>query len=243
MTTATDILTASARALGYLGRGEVLTASDANDAVLAFNRMLDSWSTEFLVSFANVTVNFPLVIGQQTYTIGASGQINATRPIDIIQAYIRDTNSNDYPINIIPQNQWNNIGTKYITSQIPDTMFYDSQYPLGIINIFPVPLLTYTVYIDYSINQVDMSTLTQVLSLPVGYERAYVFNLALDMMSMGFPCMLDEKGLARLTANAMEAKGNIKRANMKQVIAQYDPSIVSRSNATYNVFSDSTPRS
>ena len=243
MTTASDVLTRASRALGYLGRTEVMSAADINDALVTFNAMLDSWSNEKLMSYPTLQRNFPLVIGKQTYTIGASGDINSTRPYDIIQAFVRDSNGNDYPIKTIPQNDWDNIGSKYITSQIPDTLFYDPQYPLGVINIFPVPLLNYTVYFDSSLDQVTMSTLTQSLSLPVGYERAYVLNLALEMMGAGFPCLLDEKNLARLTVNAMEAKGNIKRANIKEVIAEYDSAIVSRSNASYNIYSDSTPRS
>ena len=183
-----------------------------------------------------------MVAGQQQYTIGTGGNINSTRPYDVISAYIRDNNSNDYPMQIFNQDQWDKIGLKTITSQIPDTLFYDSQYPLGIINIFPIPLVNYTVYFNSTTDQVDFTSLTQSLSLPVGYERAFVLNLALDMMSAGFPCLLVGDGLAQLRANAAEAKGNIKRANIKEVVAEFDSSIVSKSNATYNIYSDSSPR-
>lgn len=246
MTTATDILTSAAKALGYLGRTEVLSAGDANDALVCFNRMLDSWSNEKLMSYPVLERSFSLIAGTQTYTIGVGpppGYINSTRPYDIVQAFVRDFNQNDYPVKVIPRDQWNDIGAKYITSQIPDQLFYDPQFPLGVINIFPVPLIGYTVFFDSTLDQVDQSSLVQAIQMPVGYERAYVFNLALDMMSMGFPCMLDDKGVLRLTANAMEAKGNIKRANMKEVKAGYDQTIVARSNATYNIYSDSATRS
>jgi len=242
MTTVSDILTASARALGYLGRTEVLAAADANDGLSCFNRLLDSWSNESLMSYVILQRSFAMSAGVQTYTIGAGGTINSTRPYDIVSAFIRDSNVNDYPMRVIPRIEWDHIGEKTITSQIPDTLFYDSQYPLGIINIFPVPLLNYTCFFNSTTDQVDYTLLTTALSLPVGYERAYVLNLALDMMSAGFPCMLNENGLMRLTANALEAKGNIKRANIKEVVADYDPSIVSRSQATYNIYSDSMPR-
>lgn len=242
MSTAQDIITNAARALGYLGRTETLSAADANDGLSCFNRMLDSWSNEFLMAYITTTQSFPLVAGQQTYTIGSGGNINLTRPLDITQAFVRDTNNNDYGMAIVPQDVWNNIGEKNITSQIPNTLFYYSSYPLGQINIFPVPLLPYTVFFVSSLDQVDFSGLTTALSMPVGYERAYTLNLSLEMMSAGFPCLLNDQALARLTANAMEAKGNVKRTNIKEVLAQYDPSIVSRSNATYNIYSDGYPR-
>jgi len=242
MTTASDILTRSAKALGYLGRTEVLSAADANDSLVCFNALLDSWSNEALMSYVELQRSFPMVAGQQQYTIGTGGNINSTRPYDVISAYIRDNNSNDYPMQIFNQDQWDKIGLKTITSQIPDTLFYDSQYPLGVINIFPIPLVNYVVYFNSTTDQVDFTSLTQSLSLPVGYERAFVLNLALDMMSAGFPCLLVGDGLAQLRANAAEAKGNIKRANIKEVVAEFDSSIISKSNATYNIYSDSSPR-
>lgn len=243
MTTASDILNGAAKSLGYLGRGEVLGAGDAVDALVCFNRMLDSWSNEKLMSFPVLERSFNMIAGQQQYTVGSGGYVNSARPWDIIQAFVRDFQGNDYPVKVIPRDQWNDIGAKYITSQIPDQLFYDPQYPLGIINIFPVPLIGYAIFFDSTLDQLDAASLTQAISLPVGYERAYVFNLALELMSFGFPCLLDDKAMGRLTVNAMEAKGNIKRANIKEVRAGYDQSIVARSNATYNIYSDSATRS
>jgi hypothetical protein len=242
MTTAADIITASARALGYLGRTEVMSAADATDGLSCFNRLLDSWSNESLMSYVILQRSFPLVAGTQNYTIGTGGMINATRPYDIISAFLRDSNANDYPMRVITQQEWDDIGEKGITSQIPDMLFYSSQYPLGVISVFPVPLIGYTVFYNSTTDQVDYSVLTTALSLPVGYERAYVLNLALDMQSAGFPVLLDEKSYARLVQNAAEAKGNIKRANIKEMVAEFDPSIVSRSNATYNIYMDGFPR-
>lgn len=242
MSTASDIITSAGRAIGYLGRTQVLTAADANDGLTCFNRMLDSWSLESLMSYVTIQGSFPLVINKQTYTVGTGGDINATRPLDIITAFLRDVNNIDYGMDVVPRDKWDRIGQKNITSQIPDTLFYDSQFPLGVINIFPLPLLAYTVFYNYTTNQVDPAALTTTISMPLGYERAYVLNLALDMMNFGFPCLLDEKGLSNLMMKAAEAKANVKRMNIKEVIAQYDDSIVSRSYATYNIYTDNMPR-
>jgi len=252
MTTVLDIMTRAARALGYLGRLEQLSAADYNDGFACFNSLLDSWAGENLMSFGQITSSFTLTPGTQQYTVGVGGVVNVDRPVAITQAFIRDTNQVDYPMKILPQRIWNNIGQKNITSQIPDQLFYDPQYPLGIINIFPIPLLAYTVFFYATTNQLDWRglgangvtplTVTTAITMPPGYERAYVFNLAIDMMAYGFPCMLGQKELGALSQNASEAKANIKRNNIVEVIADYDPAIVSRSDATYNIYSDSYPR-
>lgn len=242
MTTALDVMTRAGRALGYLGRTQIMSAGDANDGINTFNALLDSWSNESLMSYVILQRSFTLQAMQQTYTIGTGGVINSVRPYEITSAFVRDSSQLDYGMEIYNRSQWDNIGEKNITSQIPQVLFYDSQYPLGIINIFPLPLVNYTIFFNSTTNQVDMSTMTQVLSLPVGYERAIILNLALEFMSAGFPCLLDDKALARLITNAAEAKGNIKRANIKLVVADYDQAIVSRSYASYNIYSDGPSR-
>lgn len=237
-----DVITYAARALGYLGRTEVLSAGDANDGLICFNNMLDAWSNESLAAYVNVLQSFPLVVNQQTYTIGTGGQINTARPLDIIQAFLRDTNNIDYPMEVIPQAVWNDIGQKQITSQIPNTLYYYPSFPLGVINIFPLPLLNYTVFYTSTLDQVTSSLLTTSVSMPAGYTRAYILNLALEMVTFGFPNMLGDKDYATLVSNASDAKANIKRANIREEWATYDNAIVSQSYATYNIYSDAPVR-
>jgi len=238
MTTVSQVLTRAGQALGYTGRNEVLSAADANDALAAFNAMLDSWSGEGLASYANQTISAPLVIGTQSYTIGSGGTINTTRPDNILQAWIRDSQNLDFPVEVVPQDEWNGIVMKSNTSQIPQVLFYDPQYPLGIVYVFPVPLIGYTLMFNAIIQQSTFSSLPMSISSPPGYERAYILNLALELISVGFPCMLQDKEYGRLIDNASQAKGNIKRKNIKEVIAEYDGALVGNVSP-YNIFDDS----
>ena len=242
MPTAQQILTRSAKAIGYLGRTEVLTAQDANDGLDALNSLVQSWAGENLMSYANQTITHTLVPNTSSYSIGSGGDINTTRPDNITQAWIRDDNSLDYPMTILPQDRWNNIGMKSITSQIPTTLFYDPQYPLGVINIFPSPLQAYELRANAVQQLTAFSTMTHSLSVPPPYERAYILNCALELVTAGFPCQLSDRDYAQLMNNASEAKANLKRNNIKEVLAKYDDAIVSRSDATYNIYSDGWPR-
>ena len=238
MTTANDIITRAMKSLGTLGRNEVPSAQEATDGLTAFNALLESWSNEKLMSYVTLERSFPLVVGTQSYTIGSGGVINTQRPTDITQAFIRDANNLDYGMRIVPRDVWNGIGNKNITSQIPQTLFYESSYPLGTIYIFPIPLLNYTCYYDSTTQQVTFSDLTTAMSMPPGYERCFVMCLALELMAAGYPCLLNQTQLAALTSAASEAKAAIKRMNIKEVLAKYDESIVSRSYATYNIYRD-----
>ena len=235
MTTVSQILTRSGQALGYKGRGEVLSAADANDALSAFNAMLDSWSGEGLASYANQTITHTMVVNDQDYTIGSGGDINTTRPDNIIQAWVND-GTLDFPMSIVPQNEWNDIVMKGNTSQIPQVLFYDSQYPLGIVNVFPIPTIANTLKMNALLQQSTFSSLPMTITAPPGYERAYILNLALEMITAGFPCLLKDKEYLRLVENASEAKANIKRKNIKEVIAEYDCALIG--GTPYNIFDD-----
>lgn len=239
--TAQDIITRAMRAIQALGTGETPSAAEANDGLVAFNAMLDSWSNEGLASYELQEQSFTLIIGQAGYTIGSGGNINVARPLDILQAYIQDTGGNNYLMTILPRDKWNQIGNRSstITSQIPTVLFYDPQYPLGIINIFPTPLIAYTCFFDSTLDQALFATLTTQLSMPPGYERAYVSNLAMEMVLLGFETTLDEKQLAMLSNVASSSKANIKSTNIKEEIADYDPMLISREKSTYNIYRDS----
>jgi hypothetical protein len=245
MTTANDLITRAMKALKALGSTEVPTAAEANDGLVAFNAMLDSWSLDDLSSYEVEEQSFPLVVGQASYTVGPGGNINTIRPQEIIQAYIRDTNNNNFLMRLLPRDKWNQIGNRgpTRTSQIPNTMFYDPQSPLGVINIFPTPLIAYTCFFDNVLNQVTFASLTTVLAMPVGYERAYVYNLAVEISSMfGFDIPAVGPGQKNLVQLAEESLAAVKSNNIKEVISNYDPAIVSHSYATYNIYSDNYGR-
>lgn len=248
MTTANDLITRALRTIQFLGDTEVPSASQSSDGLVSFNAMLDSWSAGHgLTAYEIQEQSFALVIGTASYTIGIGGTINVYRPNSITQAYIRDSNNNNYGMRIVPRALWNSIGNRgsTITSQIPNTLFYDPQYPLGIINIFPTPLLAYTCYFDSELQQVTSAALTTSISMPPGYERAFVFNLGVDLANMmGFPIPAAGANQKNTVQLAEEALANIKRRNIQNnpQYAAYDSAIVSNSYATYNIYSDSFGR-
>lgn len=238
MASVNDAITRAMKALGTLGRQEVPSAQEFTDGLYCYNQLLESWSTQKLMSYATLQRSFTLTANDQSYTIGSGGDINVTRPIDITQAFVRDGNNQDHPLTIVSREIWNNIGLKTTTSEYPHTLFYDSTYPLATIYVFPVPTEARTVFYDSVLNQVTASTGSMSISMPPGYERTFISNLALELMANGFPCLLDAKQLAALVNAAADGIANIKRANIKEVVAVYDGAIVAQASGTYNPYTD-----
>lgn len=239
MATALDIITDALCGIGVYAPGEVISAADAALCLGRLNDMADQWSNESLMSYANTENSTVLVPGKYQYTIGNGGDINVTRPLRILDSpgscYIVDSNGNRYDLVVVPQARWNVIGNiAQVTANFPNTLFYDPQYPLGIINIYPIPNVGWTLYFDSRIQIAELSSLTAPISLPPGYKAALQDNLSCELWRFFKP---DNVPIPPTTLGiAARSKGNIKRTNIKENIANYDPELVSRANGTFNIY-------
>jgi len=239
--TGRDIVQDALEMLGVYAPGEVMTDADAQRGLSCLNAMLDSWSNESLACYANLEQSGTLVPGQQFYTIGPGGNFNMQRPLAITvgpgAARITDGNGNQYDVEVVTQDRWNLIGAPYTTSDIPDTLFYNPQYPRGIIGIFPVPIIGYTLTWDSRLQLSEFPDLITDMILPPGYYMALTTNLAL--FAKPYFAAAGSQIDPLIIVNAGISKGNIKRTNMKEVVARFDPEIVSRASPTYNIYDDS----
>ena len=242
MPTALDIIQRSYKVLTVISVSSATspTAEQRNDGLTALNSMIESWNNENLSLYQVRENNFTLSVGVSSYTVGTGATVSMPRPLQIIQAYVRDGGGNNYPLNIRTRDQWNMIGNRssIITSQIPTDCFYDPAMPNGIFAVWPYPLAAYTVFFDSYTQLSALSTLTDTLSYPLGYDRAFVYNLAVEISAQtGVP--LPTTGL-NVQELADKSLANIKRTNVgnREIVAAYDGAIVSHAYPTYNVYRD-----
>ena len=239
MTTANDMIQDALQKLGVYATSETVSAADAAIGLTVLNDMMDSWSNESLTCFANLEQSLALVVGLAQYPLGPGSIYGTVRPLAITAgvgaAYVQDSNGNNYPCDVLTQEQWNMIGLRTVTSNVPDSIFYDPQYPQGLLNVFPVPNAGgYTLYWDSRLQLAEFPTLTTAVSLPLGYVSAIKYNLAIEL-SPYFQVTPSEV----VVAMANKHKANIKRTNIKMTPAVYDPELVSRASPTYNIFRES----
>src|SRR5579871_1309323 len=67
---ASDLITGALRNLNVLASGETPDSSELSDAMQVLNDMLESWSIEHLLVFAQTEYKFNWTPGQYQYTIG-----------------------------------------------------------------------------------------------------------------------------------------------------------------------------
>lgn len=236
--TAQDIIVDALELLQVYAPGEIVSDADAERMLSVLNDMLDNWSNLTLSCFSILESSFVLVPGQQQYTIGPGGFINGQRPLKILDgpgtAYVQDFNGNNYGVSVVPKDQWNLYGNRseLITSDFPDTIYYDPQFPLGIVNVMPIPTIGYTMFFDSYSQLADLSSLTATLSLPPGYKRAITTNLAMTAKPYFKTAQIDPL----IVAEALKTHGDIKRTNMRTNIAIMEPELVSRAEVSYNIY-------
>lgn len=242
MTTAQDIIQDSLERIGVYAAGETMSSADAQRALTVLNDMLDSWSNESLTCFAILEQNGTLNPGQNSYQIGnGASDFNMTRPIKILEgpgtAYLLDSNNNRYPVDVIPQAQWNMLwNIEAVNSNLPDTIFYDPQFPIGIINVYPQPNTSIQLYWDSYLQLSDFAELSTTVSLPPGYNRAIKACLALELGPYFKPDNWQPSAL--LVSSAAAAKADIKRTNIRLNFQTFEKVLTARGGAVYNPYSD-----
>lgn len=219
--TGLSLVSASLRLIGAIAPGESPEASEATDGLAALNRMLDSWSTEDLI-IHTVTAEAPLTLtpGDASVTLGALGDIT-TRPVVIEKALIRD-GSQDYPVRLLSLSEYASIGDKSLQSTYPASLFDDGGYPQRTLTLYPVPSAAKQLVLFTKRALTQIATLSTEISLPPGYERALVFNGAVELAPE-----YGKSVSAEVAKVAEESKATLKRSNHKPRYLRADDALLS----------------
>jgi hypothetical protein len=230
MTAVRSILTRAVRLLGAVSQGTPLAAGDAADALVALNSMLAAWNISNLNVFTRNIDTYTLVAGKQIYTLGPSGDIAVapqTRPNGVDRALLRVTTvipNLELPIEILQDDEWAAIPIKDVSSAIPTRLFMTGDFPNSAIYLWPKPSVANQLVL-WTWDQLDaVADVNTDLSLPPGYERAIIYNLALELSA--------EYGVVPspvVAQIAVDSLAQIKRINSSAMTLKCDEALVAHS--------------
>jgi hypothetical protein len=212
--TCIDLIKRAYRLIGVYSIGETPSADESTDGLTALNAMLGDWANEGLMVYANTTDTVPLTAGVSAYTIGASGGVVANRPQEVLSASYIQYGTVSFPLVLLTQAQYNDIQVK-TTGGIPTSLFYSADFPNGTITLFPVPQDTMTLNLVSKKQLTVFQYITDIVSMPPGYENAIVFNLA-KYLSAEFGMPLPPQ----VERQAAGSKRTLKRTNNSVPILQ-----------------------
>lgn len=203
MATPSSMILTSLQLTGDKVPGDTLSPAEQTEYLSRLNMMMDSWANDGLTIYAVQTDSKVLTAGDGSYTIGAGGDINTNWPTRIVSAYTVDGSNVSRPItDIVDDSAWAEIVLKQLGNIYPDTLWYDNSYPLGTINLWPLPLSGLTLYINSYGRLQNFPLISTTLSLPPGYEMAITSNLAIFLAAGQSPVSAE---LAKMAKDSLAA--------------------------------------
>lgn len=235
MATAADLIDAALTEIGVRAAGETLSAAEASEGLSTLNRMLDSWAAERLAIYTISRTTWTITASDGSYTVGTGANVNRARPVSVDHVNYIDTSTDpdtEYPLAKLTEDAYAGITLKALTSETPQAWYYNPTYPTGTLELWPVPTSSTLQGVMYAPTAVAQFTaLTTAVSVPPGYERAIIKNLALELApSYG------KKVDAALAIQAQEAKATIKRANKRLADLTIDPAALIGSQSGYDIY-------
>lgn len=224
MATVLTIVSQALRELNVLAAGETPTADEAEDGRIALNDLVDQWAAEELQIYSTTRTTWSLVSGTAAYTVGTGGTVNIVRPVYIDHVDFIDTTADpdlEYSsLTRLTGDDYSRIAQKALTSPQPQAWYYNPTFPLGTLTFWPVPTASGLQGAIYAPTAVpEFAALTTTVSLPPGYRRMIVKNLALELA----PSYAKTQVNPLLVKQAGEAIASVKRANTQLMDLSFDP--------------------
>jgi hypothetical protein len=160
---------------------------------------------------------------QISYTI--PGDFKIARPLRITNAFTRiytQGSGLDYPISIVDQKRYVDIGFKAIQAPWPIVLWYNPTYPLGNLYFYQNPSGVAELHLFTDTILTKLESLTQEVSLPQGYARMIKRQLARELApEYGAIWTQMQEKLAK------EAYDYVKSLNsVPTPVANYDPELI-----------------
>ena len=157
---------------------ELRTGYDLKSSMRSLNLMLAEWANRGLNQWTVAQKTVAMVQGTATYNIDST---NATAPIDVLDAFIRETvnsENTDLPMTRISRSQYSSLPNKSTTSR-PNQFTVDKQLS-PTISVYPAPdkSSTYTLVMNVLTRMDDADLGSNTMEMPYRFYPCLVAGLA-----------------------------------------------------------------
>lgn len=236
MATFLDLATAALQDLGVIAAGEAPTSADAELCRTTCNRLIDIWAAERLTIYEITRSTWTISASDGTYTVGSGGDIAIAWPQYIHAVRYQDTSQSptlELSLTALTDDAWAGISEKTETSTLPSSWYFDRNYPLGNLQLWPVPTSSTLQGVIYAPTAVtSFSATSTAVSLPPGYEELLVKSMAARLASA-----FDRMSMKRdLMEEAEEAKRRVKVPNFRLRDLTLDAGAVVGHSGYYDIY-------
>ncbi len=131
-----------------------------------------------------MSANATVTPGSQQIGYTIPGDFKLPRPLRVTESFTRITTSGsslDYPIEVISQERYVEIGFKAISAPWPIVVWYNPTYPLGTLYFYQNPSGGGALHLFTDLILTDLSDLTTQVVMPQGYSRMLKRMLAREL--------------------------------------------------------------
>jgi len=215
--TAGNIVTRALKNCGIGLNGETPTAQETNDALEDLNILMKAYSPKGLKTYLQYTISVTLVASTKNYSIGPTGDVVADRPVEITQAFRRNSDNVDTEVNLVSKQEYFQLSDKD-SSGPPIQIYYDYKLTNSEINIWPVPTTAdaseYTLELIARKSADDADATTDDIEFPQEWYRALIWNLTEEVMeSYDLPDSKQRRIKAKAKNTLKDAEGMDKGSN------------------------------
>ncbi len=219
--------------IGGTFTGSIASTTLTVSAITAGNIALGQYLTGSGVTAGTQVTQFLTGAGQTgTYEVSLSQTVNSTtlttyyqRPLRINSGFVR-VSSLDYPVFPLNIEQYELIGFKTLKGPWPKYIYYQPSHPVGNITCWPVPASGEMHLFAETILQ-GFVTLADTVTLPQGYNRAIITNLAeLLLPEYG---KNDQMTVSLVQRQAADARAWVKRTNSQPPMTASFPDVLLQS--------------
>lgn len=179
---ATEIIKDALILIGGIEDDETPTNEQIQYALRMLNRMVKAWSVKGIKAWQWREATLPLVVSQQSYTLGAGGDLVINRPVEIANAR-RVVDGVETEIQIRSRNEYMNQPSKDSPGK-PVCIYFDPQLTQSKLYVWPAPDDTDSIKFSYKSYIEDYDSLSNTSCFPTEWLDAIVYNLAVRLCPM-----------------------------------------------------------
>lgn len=177
MATVRDLINGSLRLLGVLAQGEVAEAAEAQDALASLNSLLYSWATKRLYAMPERAYLATLTTSQSTYSFGPGGDVDIPKPVNIRNMALLQAGQFT-SLSEVNLDGFTALSESAYVANGPQAYRLNYQPTVVQVSFTPQPAIgTQVRFYTWD----EYQTINDVLTLPLGFEKAVRYNLAVEL--------------------------------------------------------------
>jgi len=177
------LIKSSLRLINVYRSGESIANAEIVDASESLNLILKDWMKDGLHLWLRSEITITLVAGQNSYTIGPSGDNTSARPLRLTEVFIRD-GTVDTPLDMLSKQEYVELGDKS-TQGTPNSVYFEPTLTTATLYVYVAPdsnaAANKTIHLWVERMVSDMTSGTDDFELSPEWYRALKWNLALEL--------------------------------------------------------------